>query len=47
MLYERDYQIAMSAENQKRIQKYLAGSDTRKVLDVGLFTELKLTDKLY
>ena len=47
MLYERDYQAAMSVENQNRIKKYLAGSDTRKVVDVGLFTELKLTDKLY
>ena len=47
MLYERDYQAAMSVENQNRIQKYLAGSDTRKVVDVGLFAELKLTDKLY
>ena len=47
MLYERDYQAAMSVENQNRIQKYLAGSDTRKVVDVGLFAELRLTDKLY
>ena len=42
MLYERDFSRAMSAENQNRIQNYMAGSDTRHVLDMGLFAEIKL-----
>jgi len=45
MLFERDYEKAMSKENQDRIQKYIQGSDTRTVLDLGLFTEIKLNEK--
>ena len=45
MLFERDYEKAISKENQNRIQKYIQGSDTRTVLDLGLFTEIKLNEK--
>ena len=45
MLFERDYEKAISKENQDRIQKYIQGSDTRTVLDLGLFAEIKLNEK--
>ena len=45
MLFERDYEKAVSKENQDRIQKYIQGSDTRTVLDLGLFAEIKLNEK--
>ena len=46
MLYERDFSRAISAEHQNRIQNYMAGSDTRRVLDMGLFAEIKLNADL-
>ena len=45
MLFERDYEKATSRENQDRIQRYIQGSDTRTVIDLGLFAQIQLNEE--
>ena len=45
MLFERDYEKAISKEYQDRIQKYIQGSDTRTVIDLGLFAQIQLNEE--
>ena len=42
--HDASYEQAMETENQNRIHKYMRGSDTRNVLDIGLFVEVAVND---
>lgn len=45
-LYERTYERATSAEHKAKVEKYIAGSDNRTVLQVGLSAEFPLTNNV-
>ena len=42
--HDASYEQVMEIENQNRIYKYMKGSDTRNVLDTGLFVEVSVNN---
>ena len=45
-IYERTYELAMSVEHKSKVEKYMKGSDNRRVLQIGLSAELPLNNDI-